>query len=96
MGVDEQTDAKCLLGVYTNLEKCEDVELHYWGDSKVYIAGVEFFTLSALMFVGGNSYYSCLSTVFWLISDPYGRRHAVQIKINGSLSLQVFLFTIVI
>lgn len=29
MGVDEQTDAKCLLGVYTKLEKCDDVELHY-------------------------------------------------------------------
>ena len=31
MVVDEQTAAKCLLGVYTNLEKCVDVELHYWG-----------------------------------------------------------------
>jgi hypothetical protein len=29
MGTDAQTDAKCLLGIYTNLEKCEDVELHY-------------------------------------------------------------------
>jgi hypothetical protein len=29
MGIDEQTDAKCLHGIYTNLEKCDDVELHY-------------------------------------------------------------------
>lgn len=29
MGTDAQTDAKCLLGVYSNLEKCDDVELHF-------------------------------------------------------------------
>jgi hypothetical protein len=33
MGIDEKTDAKCLQGIYTNLEKCDDVELHYWGGS---------------------------------------------------------------
>jgi hypothetical protein len=29
LGTDEQTDAKCMLGIYTNLAKCEDVEYHY-------------------------------------------------------------------
>lgn len=29
MGHDEDTNAKCFQGLYKNLEKCEDPELHF-------------------------------------------------------------------